>query len=151
MRRLLTAGMLALAAAAWQAPEAVAQYADEQALEQAIREARAMGLSGPQIEQLEEMLAAFRARGSTAPAGPTMLPSHFETMNARDYADCEQYLDDQAYTFCGAATVGYLQYTQIFVQQGDSDAARQTYDAHAATVENLVNYVDNFMTAPRRY
>lgn len=145
------AALLAAALLAWPAAQAVAQYADVQALEQALREARAMGLSGPQIQQLEEMLEAFRARESSAPAGPQMLPSHFETIHARDYADCEQYLDDQAYTFCSAANLGYLEYSRVFAHQGDSDAALRIYDAHADTVENLVNYVDNFMTAPRRY
>ncbi|MDP2696810.1 hypothetical protein [Thalassospira sp.] len=137
-------------------PDARATSADLQALEAAIREARAMGLDPAQIETMQGMLDALRADSANQGADqyasdPLMEPNYFDVASARSYSDCGQYGDMQAYTFCMAAIDGYLTYTRVFAQQGSSPDANRVYDAHAETVRNLVNYVDNFMTAPRRY
>lgn len=154
MRKLLAAGLVAVVMSI--GPIASSDRADAatvQALEQALREAREMGLSGPQIDQMQEMLDALRAdeaRRGVEPETRGMQPNHFDTLGARAYSDCDLYIDNQAYTFCSAAVYGYLQYMEVYANQGDSDAALQIWDAHADTVENLVNYVDNFMTAECR-
>lgn len=128
-----------------------------QALEASINEARQMGLDPAMISQMEAMLAAAKADAasrSQIQEGPRMEANAFDVLSGnesgRSYADCEQYPDTQAFSFCQYATHTWLMYTELFAKEGDSDAAREVYAGHEDSVRNLIQYVDNFMTAPRR-
>lgn len=149
---LFLCACLALAPLSTPAAQALADQI--QALEASIREARAMGLDPSMIQQMESMLATARAeqarRGATPDSGPSMAPNQFDVRNARSYGDCGQYSDAQAFGFCQAAAHYYLMYTEIFAREGDTEAARQVHAGHVQTVDNLIQYVDAFMTAPRR-
>jgi len=131
--------------------ESMANSIEMQALEASIREARAMGLDENYIRQMETMLDAFRSgeqQNQSAQDTPQMEPNYFDVMDARSYGDCERYSDNQAYSFCASATHSFLMYTEAFAKEGNTEGVEYIYSGHKTAVINLINYVDNFMTAP---
>ncbi len=129
-----------------------AQGYDMAALRGAIAEMRASGMVGPELEQMEAMLRAFEAddlaRGRESVVATR--ENRLRQVDMADAADCDGYWPDaQAFAFCAAAAQAYLAYIDVFRHQGDSPAALQIYAAHTENVDNLVNYVDNFMTRPK--
>ena len=155
MRKLLRL-LAACFVAAWLLPampfEASAQGYDMAALRGAIAEMRASGMAGPELEQMEAMLRAFEAddlaRGRESVVA--MRENRLRQAGMAEAADCDGYWPDaQAFAFCAAAAQAYLAYIDVFRHQGDSPAALQIYAAHTENVDNLVNYVENFMTRPK--
>lgn|GEM_PF-2390311 len=128
---------------------AAAQGHELAALRGAVAEMRAAGMTGPQLEQMEAMLRAFeaddRARGRSTDA--RMRGNRLREVDIPGADGCDIYWPDaQAYSFCEAAAVYYLAYVDAYRQHGDSAATLDIYAMHTDTVDNLVNYVENFMT-----
>ena len=142
--------------AAWLLPAmslgVAAQGYDMAALRGAIAEMRASGMVGPKLEQMEAMLRAFEAddlaRGRESVVATR--ENRLRQVDMAGAADCDAYWPDaQAFAFCAAAAQAYLAYIDVFRHQGDSPAALQIYTTHTENVDNLVTYVDNFMTRPK--
>lgn len=136
-------------------PTLYAQNLSDQieALEASIREARAMGLDQATIDQMQTMLDVAKAEQSNrgmSGQGSNMGANHFDELNARSYSDCDQFSDNIAFSYCQAAAHYFLMYVETHSQEGDTEAANQIYAGHVEAVENLIQYVDNFMTAPRQ-